>query len=196
MLFFLDDSIQADFEDPSLCDAIENLALTHREGKHILSSSRGVINGILENLTLSERTKSVLISIRNELPQYGKFNEALKRYILIVSKTEVNRSIERDNQFVLKISYDKFRDSATIQKTILLAEDIKDADFYKIVGKVYAYENNFRGVMLTAQTRGGGGSAIYTEYSRIQEDEERLCLCISDSDLEGPPCFFLKGRYS
>lgn len=191
MLLLLDDSLIDLFENNNfesiLYDSLENLSLAHREGKHILLASRLLLTKIIEANFSSEKTLGTLIAIKNRLPQYSNIITELKRYVKILPPEYSNiEFISQGVQKILQVSIDKFEDSAIVQETILLAENLTDTNLYQLMGKVYAFNKRLSNFPVRAQAFGGGGDQVVNQYGSIRTNDNRFCLCIVDSDKKSP----------
>jgi len=189
MLFLLDDGLLECLDDAADADlvrnAVEFLSLAHREGKHILTGSREILEDILAKCSLRQRDAAMLERIRNERSQYGHFHLSVNRYVRVVRRAATHIQ-ENGSQRIIYISLDKLQDSSTVQKTILLAENLLDTDLYLLFAKVYMSHARMKTLQVVAEQRGGGGSQVVTEYERIRNSQSRLCLCLVDSDKRAP----------
>jgi hypothetical protein len=108
----------------------------------------------------------------------------VKRYIEVKPCLEP-QVVEKSGQKIIEVPPRFFNDSESIQKTILLCENLDDAVFYETIAKVYLRWKRIN-AQIKCDRRGGGGSTISSEYINIQKLNERFCLCIVDSDKIAP----------
>jgi hypothetical protein len=189
MLFVLDDSLLLCLNSNSSTSLINNtielLTLAHREGKHILTGSRRVLENILTKCSLSDRALAMIGKIKNEIPQFGRFHTEVRRYAKVVY--QVTKTIEHhEDSRILYVPFDKIQDSSVIQKTILLSENYRDTILYLLFGDLFRMHARLSTICISAETRGGGGSEITTEYRNIQYHGFGLCFCLVDSDKKAP----------
>ncbi|MEC4853322.1 MAG: hypothetical protein SAJ12_20265, partial [Jaaginema sp. PMC 1079.18] len=87
---------------------------------------------------------------------------------------------------IIRLPLSYFDDSAKIQKTILLCENLNDVALYEVIAKAFLIWKERSHTQLAYDSRGGGGTSIAGEYESIQNKHERMCLCIVDSDKKSP----------
>jgi len=162
------------------------IMLSYKEGKHFISISPKNIKFLLDDEELKERPElyQILQSYNTHCKAYNLKNFEI--YFNIIIKIipegrEYNEQIGADIEYRY-IKYNKFLDSVTIQKTILLGENPSDAEIYKIISDYYQKQKNINYRCLY-EARGGGGNTVVKEYKPIHSQEERFCLCILDSDI-------------
>ena len=189
MLLILDNSLSVGLENGGgdlISTSVELLSLIHREGKHIVSGRRPVLESILSQCLLSAKAKATLKKIRNEVTQYLLLQGAVNRYMRVVYKA-TKAVEERGDQRILHVPVSQLQDSSTLQETILLAENLRDTKLYLHCGQVYKAHLRMKALRVTAETRGGGGSQVVDEFRSIAGKEPpRLCLCVVDSDKKSP----------
>ena len=160
--------------------------LAYKEGKHFISISAKNVKILLEDKELQEKPElyQILQSYNAHCKSYNLEN--FKKYFNVIIKVisngdEYNEKVESNIEYRY-IKYDKFLDSVTIQKTILLGENPSDAEIYKLISDYYQKQKhlNYR---CSYEARGGGGNTVIREYKPIFNEEERFCLCILDSDI-------------
>ena len=187
MFIELDDRLtSADLRESRIIDALENLAILLREGKHILHASLATARYFAEAAELSSRARGAYKYVQQMYSQQGSLKYELNYFITVVPAEE-SLSVKRINEWQIQLNVPivKYADTSLIQETIVLGENILDAEFYNIIAQVYLSRVGLR-LPLRMEKQLGGGSTLYQAYSEIQASESRLCICIVDSDRDAP----------
>lgn len=186
MLLILDDSIKSlDIQnDINACSAIENLLSTVFTGSHLLMATPGVLDFLYaEKNCFGLRSRAVLLEIRNKLPQYGSLLTTIQTRVNICSNI-INPIRISQNEW--NVPLQDFIDSATINKTLVLAEDSIDAEIYLFAAHHYRIVSGIKGVNIAGRADGGGGSRISKKFGLIAKSKSDLCYCLTDSDKFSP----------
>jgi len=130
--------------------------------------------------------RAIFKQVRNQIPQTKSIIEKITHHVLIVGAANSSETGMDTNTGAIRIPLDFLNDTEIIQKTILLTENLIDADFYQMVGRVYATRERLLGVRINLELRGGGGNTTANEYQNLQNASRRICLCIVDSDKKCP----------
>ncbi|MEQ9485056.1 hypothetical protein [Coleofasciculus sp. F4-SAH-05] len=165
--------------------ALEMLALAQKEGKHAVISNRPTLDKIRKCPHLSLSDRAVYNKAFNNFTKFQSYRSTVTKYIEINNQYKTQQICSDSGKTVIKIPPKFFNDSEIIQKTILLCENTHDAVLYETIAKVYLIWNNIK-IQLACEHRGGGGSTIATEYSKIKQNQNRFCLCLVDSDQFAP----------
>ncbi len=186
MLMLLDSSLESlDFQnDLNACSAIENLLGAVFSGCHILTGDPKVIDSLLQKKeSFSIRSQSVLLEIRNRLPQYGALFNRIKTRAHVCANIS-NSARVSENEW--EIPLNAFIDISKVNKALLLTEDQVDAEIYMVAAEHFRVLNKIRGVIVSGRPEGGGGSRIAKRFENIATEELDICLCITDSDRFSP----------
>ncbi|WP_198648422.1 hypothetical protein [Cyanothece sp. BG0011] len=190
MLIKIDSSVIKDIKDShswpdDLILTLENLATARREGKHSIIADLNTLKIITKCSDLSKNAKNVYNRILNDRSKFKAYLYHVSKYIEIINPCEVNKINSHSGKDIIQLPYTFFNDSETIQKSILLCENLQDTNFYKIIGKTFCKWNNIN-IKLNFESRLGGGNTIATVYDNIQNKKKRFCICIVDSDKLSP----------
>ncbi|MGK7933278.1 MAG: hypothetical protein AB4041_17860 [Microcystaceae cyanobacterium] len=172
--------------------ALENLALTMREGKHLVVAETRTLKAILNHPTFKElglNSQRIYLELFNNNDNYGTYLSYVSLYIEVIEPCLSPQKIEpkkQNDKTIIQVPVSFFQDSEMIQKTILLCENQEDTKFYEIIGRVYRTWMKFNIINFAFTPQGGGGSTIASEYESIQSRKSRFCLCIVDSDKLSP----------
>jgi len=190
MLIRIDSSIISD-EDPCSWDdetvlSLERLASARFEGKHSIIGDRETLQKISECTNLSLNARRIYNKISYKSAQFDAYLSAVTKYIEVINPCVEPKlqSINCSNKQIIRVGPHFFKDSALSQKTILLCENLSDAAFYKKIAHVFLIwrRHSIVGANIVCDYRGGGGNTIADEFIEIQNQKERICLCIVDSD--------------
>ena len=186
MLFILDSSIVNDLESGSedaMC-VLQKLANARRSGKHLIYASRGVFNALANSPNLDEITRGVYHKILSNLPTSNlkKYKEQFSLCFRIIGSQNKKDSPEKN---ILDLSVEYLSDNS-FDETIFLAENLDDIKFYKFIAKIYKYFNELKNLELNFFEICGGGDTIGNQYKSIQQQEDKFCLCLCDSDIDVP----------
>lgn len=192
MLIELHSSLQDQLKDGAVdreiaIDALDNLALGRKEGKHILFGDRITLEALLTCDLLHAKSKSIFRRVLENVPQIGEFARTVERRIEVVANNipGPTKSIEGTRE-VIRVPARYFADSMLVQPAVLLGEHRRDAEIFLIMARVYAVNNRLHGIPIEADLQGGGGSATANAYENLQRLQRRLCICIVDSDRPAP----------
>lgn len=200
MLIYLAEELGAQFAQLSQSvkfgNAMRNLALCEREGKHVLAGSYAVLTQLKRWHELSQRERAVFERCHMEIQtrlQLWKNASAL----IEVSNVEAGeiRRLDEEQQLRFVVPYGYFADSARVQKVQLIGEDIKDAKLYELAAKAYQQRFGFgrdrsevsehkKLFHLCINPRGGSGSGIPLEVE--QEAKTHMVLAVTDGDVGFP----------
>jgi hypothetical protein len=190
MLIVLDTTIEARLAElqgqQSFRAAMRNLALGYREGKHVVTAPRSLLDRLMHLATLDQPTRETFQQIKARYRDGQLLRKRVRRYILVCGGAEsIVVTTAGGPQTAIRVSYDLFDDSGWIQPSVLLAEDADDARFYELVACAYvAQEKQLSGIDIRCSKRGGGGSS--TEDQLDAAANERFTICIVDSDRDWP----------
>ena len=183
MLLLLHDTLtdQSDdfFQNSAL--AIENIAISAIEGKHILIGNRELLNRIAQFPFISRLSSASIMKCKQQLPEYARLQHLASDFIQISHDCHAHVTVS-NNQRIINLPIKSFNDSSIIQETILLGENLIDSTFFEIVAETFAFINKFGSLKLRSEKRLGGGSTTPEVYKHIQDGNNRFCLCIIDSD--------------
>ena len=166
--------------------ALENLAIARREGKHAVIANRRTFRSIKDHQDISEHARGVYSHLEDQATQILEYTSFVNTYIEL-NAFQYEITIENSHgKKIIRVPPRFFEDSESIQKTILLCEDLRDTNWYKALGEVAKIWKGTKGICIKFEPRSGGGTGIKNEYLRLQAERHRICLCILDGDLEYP----------
>jgi hypothetical protein len=172
-------------DDDDTVLALENLATARREGKHSVIANRETLKKIAQCSRLSEFSRNIYHKLYNQSTQFCSYLSAVTKYIEIVNPCYEPEVLSDSDKEIIKVPPRFFNDSESVQKTLLLCENLDDAVLYETIAKVCLRWKDMN-VPIVCEPRGGGGNTISSEYINIQKLKKRFCLCIVDSDKIAP----------
>ncbi len=186
MLLVLHDSLANALDLNTVLEALEMIALARREGKHLVFAKRDVLKSLLNCSALSKRTRQVYSKIYAQLAEMQVYLQTFTRRVEVIAlDTGLSSRLEKHCK-VISVPARYFCDSALIQKTVLLTENLDDATLYQTITQIYLKWNKLKGIAILFEAYAGGGSTTEKAYQLIQDKQERFCLCLLDSDKKSP----------
>ena len=179
------DIIQDGASDEDIA-SISNIAWAKREGKHLLTGHRNTLTKLANWDKLLPIHRAVYQNVVNQLPQDRQLIEHLPVHVRIVHSTARQSAFKLPQKPVIEVPVSYFRDTSTIQPTILLSEGADDAILYEAMGRCFQWMKHLRTLKIQTDRRLGGGSQIADQYSYLQSEGKHFCLCIADSDRTRP----------
>ncbi|MDX2354887.1 hypothetical protein [Stutzerimonas xanthomarina] len=169
----------------SVISTLELIAISYREGNHLVFAEPSItieLLGLVANR--SELATALLLRVKNKHPQTATIANNVKVKLLIGSFDSAYVE-ETKNCRIIKYPATALT-SNTVQKTIILVENLTDIKFYKWIANTILANTSCKGVSLAIEGYPGGGNTTAEAYENIKENTSRLCLCIVDSDIRAP----------
>lgn len=181
MLFILDESVlEADFSQMQMHVALTNLLLSHVNRVHLVSAKKSICLKLIDMVDLGAVEKAALQSVMRA----ATYNEQIEGYldfrVRVVFGNVPPLCAEECCIELLSLS------ESSLQKSILLAEDSKDAELYSLVANCYKRSLGFHSLGVALATTHGGGEETPNVFNRVVAEQHAPCVCITDSDLFYP----------
>ena len=192
MLYEIDESCISALctEDIDLdCVALlEQLAQDRRKCKNIIVAKRSTFEELAKMEVLSITARNIYKILGNRSSEQKLILTKTKKYCRIFFGDGESRVIhDGDHEIILLNIRGTGRKDFT-EKTIVLTENEEDAIFYKIIGHYYSKSSGLRNISIDFDQLNGGGSTTSNVIKRIIKENNRMCLCISDSDKKYKDC--------
>jgi len=162
MLFVFDTSL-TDYlfqpVPPAVLAGLDALAAGFREGKHIIAGPLPTLNALLRIENIQPNTRAALKVVRDRFPQLMALPAQYGCYAMVLPHNSggIRRTVLSGRQ-VIEVPISHFSDTSKIQKTVVLGENIKDADLAVLMAQFYRSQNRaFRSIPIRSESRGGGG---------------------------------------
>lgn len=191
MLFVIDSSLADALQDhskpdDSVIDALSNIALARRQGKHLVFGDRRTLEICAESSWLSDRARRVYTHLHNNVPQMKTYADNLVRRVEVLAEDGILESSGEPERTVIRLSASYLSDFSVLDAAVLLCENQRDTAFYEQLAQVYLHWSKLGHLRLRHDPRGGGGQTTSDEYQSVRSATNRLCLCILDSDRRIP----------
>lgn len=186
MLIEIINTADINLDDPELHPAIINVLCAYREGKHLVLSDAAFLQKITDHSALGNLTCNTARNLKSKIIEYNQLKSKLTYFCkvdLSSNSYEAEQENIKDNFFV--VGYPYFNDSANIQITKLLCEDVNDAKLYDLISNYYRLSNGLSGVDVKFEIMNGGGANTKKNFELIKYNQ-KLCLCLLDSDKSHP----------
>ncbi|MFO0761480.1 MAG: hypothetical protein U0359_33685 [Byssovorax sp.] len=191
MLIHLDASAVASvLEQPSLSErsllCIENLLRAHHGLKHVVSLRRDDARTLRRlSSRLSEPARGALDSITGKLSEIDGLRKTIPWHMEVGIGPSFDGSVAtRADRRVIRADLHHFSDFERLGRTILLGENLTDAELYDVMGRAFMAHRGFRH-RLAFERRGGGGSTLAAAFLEAAKDG-RILLAVADSDRTHP----------
>ena len=200
MLIYLQPALEAQFpqlhQEPLFLDAMRNLALSVREGKHVLAGPYPVLRALLEWTELPDQDRRVFEDCHAQIQTlHALANRTLVRVEVGAAKGIAIARQDTEAQWRFVVPYDYFADSQRIQPVRLIGENDADAVLYEHAAKVIyrqlglshgsgVIRDNPHPFVVRLNTRGGGGSQLPNELKKAAQTE--MVLGVADGDIRYP----------
>ncbi len=175
--------------DPNFIDCLEMLMLAYIEGQHLLVIAPKVAKRLSGDSRFSERTSK---SLKYYFIHSACESQTILKYFSCA--IEVVPSFFEEccyfnpinNTHIRQIKSSAFTDSANIQETVLLGENLSDAYLYEIIGDYFIKEIGLNNISVRCERLGGGGNTTHQLYEEIYKTRNKICVCFLDSDKKSP----------
>lgn len=164
----------------ALRDALSNLALAHHEGKHILSGPSALLDELANACELSERSRDIFRKIKVRHHEAKTLRESVSHFALIEARGGDIQEKPGEDQRCFRVPLEYFSDSGRVQASRLVAENRDDARVYQRAAGAFASRGELKGLAVTFQIYGGGGST--TAGSLRDHALQGPTVCVVDAD--------------
>lgn len=180
MLIWLDESVlDADLAtDHDACCGVSALFYAVYRGEHYVLGRRTTLTALALDLNLSLLTRRTIETILVNIAITGGITE----YIASRLKVKYGNldACKRIDASTVEVSL-SFLGIHGVKKTVILTENLNDARAFEHAAKQYQVATRLPG-QVTLDKSGGGGSTTPIAFKNFTKNEQRWCLCITDSD--------------
>lgn len=186
MLIELVNTEEIDLNNMGLHQSLINLFSSYREGKHLLLSNVDFLNKVAAFSSLGNITCNTAKNLASKTIEYNQLKDRLSYYCKVDFKKDgIDIAQKSEDEKFFTVGYKFFNDTAQIQITKLLCEDINDSKLYNLISKHYKACNGFTGIDIKFEICNGGGANTKYNFDMIKSSN-KLCLCLLDSDKKHP----------
>ncbi len=169
-------------------ECIDHLLCAHHECAHIVRIAPEDIDRLLKG---SPRLSPDAFAVLQRIAATAMELEGLQADLAWHLELGVGHAF--DGQFlprsgggqVIRANLHHFHPRQCVQKTVLLAEHVTDANLYFRIAEIFIVAGGLGDLRLSAERHGGGGSGFAGEYV-VYADEGRIILAIADGDQRYP----------
>ncbi len=188
MIFELHESfLEFDFStDQNVTAGIETAALAARRGHHFVFASRVVLRKLADDPNFSRAARGLFADVAAGFSFLAGYLKQFSRKCVIIPEDRPPQRGPAIGSWVVAAQHLARKNLTT---TVLLAESAVDVAMYVEAARHYGITNGHPGTTVFRTTpRGGGGAAVSNELQGIVDDQEQVCVCITDSDRYSPNC--------
>lgn len=167
-------------------NALENLAMARREGKHILFGSRACLDLLTRDVSIGEKARLTFERVYNELTTLGQLRAQTGRFVIATGGLAEPALFDKSVTKAIVLPLTFFSDSGAVQETLLLTENHTDTELLVCMAAVHGALVGLDSIPIRYVPQGGGGNTIAQHYQAYQNGNMRLCLCVVDSDRLAP----------
>ena len=175
-----------DDRDSNAIEALTMLASYRRQGKNLIFAKRPELEKLRNNEYFNPETKKIFEKIFDEMMEFKNIdNYKINKYINVVREITGERVKKINNKEECQLTLEELACSNMSNLTIIITENNKDYEFYKIIGKYYTkYKGIKSSIDINFESILGGGNTTANVLESKINDERYLCLCIVDSDIK------------
>jgi hypothetical protein len=163
----------------ALRDALSNLARAHREGKHIVSGSQGLLRALSDARELPDDVRGTFRQIKARHFEAASVRESVRCLVEIEACDGAIESVTEGARQRFRVPLSYFGDSARTQATRLVGEDSDDARIYRSAAKAYVFLHS-KDLTVRLDDYGGGGDS--TADALRDHAHRGLAICVVDAD--------------
>ncbi len=189
MLFCIESDVQDLLvKDPTPSEsshAVDLLCLSASEGKHRVTARRDILRSLSVNPALQTKSRAVLANALS----FVESDLALQRTVSVFGSVSLGgynvRAEIVNGQRIIRIPLKWIDDSLKVQATILLGENLIDAELLEKLVAVVRHIDDSLSLPIRARLQGGGGNTTAQVFEHIVQSG-RFCVCVVDSDKKAP----------
>lgn len=163
--------------------AIENILIAHGECRHVVWMPVDIIQNLINQKRLGEYSQRILYELKSFSLEARGIENAFNFHV----EVDFNNGTALENiNNKINIGYKHFINSMSLKKSMLLAENLRDAEIFSLGAEAFLFnEKLYRSYTISLENISGGGSTTYDAFVKL-EKEENFFACIIDSDLKHP----------
>lgn len=193
LVYYIDRTIYDEFSKRQMTVKekllFSDLATMFHRGKCVLLGNMQSIELLIN--VLSDPTDLIYSMVRAHYVEQRSVIESVKK-VFIITFNEDNSSnslpeilSSSENNYFLPVPV--IENCQINQSCILLAENLNDCIFYKIIANYYRIQHNLENFCISFSNELGGGNTISTVFSKCVLEDKSPTICIVDSDRTHEP---------
>lgn len=163
-------------------DIFELLAIYRRRSHNLIIANNNTLTFFANNSSLSESARGVYLYLSNRMAENKLILNSVKKICRITPRKDLPSEVMENGIEVTNIFLEELIGKDFIDKSLLLAENPDDCVFFDLIGQYYKKNHNVDKIGIGFDYINGGGSTIAECLKGIIKQNNRLCLCLSDSD--------------
>ncbi|WP_055669438.1 hypothetical protein [Desnuesiella massiliensis] len=187
MLFCIEESILDVLQDERVKDALSNLAMARKKGKHLIYASRKVLEELIRSSELDKFPRDVFLRLNSRSSKLKAYlNEFDRRIELVSDISIVQKYIDKDGKQVIKLPIYFLEELNLVTESMLILEDINDYKMYKYIVDYALAKRNLTDVKVNFNIIPGAGGGISKVFLEKIKDCKHLVISIADTDKTSP----------
>lgn len=187
MLFCIDESVLGVLKDERVKDALANLAMSRKKGKHIIYATKKVLDELSRSNELDKMQKDVFKKINSKSV---KLKSYLKEFNRRIELTAVNDKISKyKDEFgkqVVKVPIYFLEDFNLVSECMIVLEDINDYKVYKYITDYVLNRRNLTDINIDFNKIPGSGGGIKKVFEEKTKENKNTVISIADTDKTNP----------
>lgn len=188
MVIYIDKTVESHGKQYGLTDSerifFSELASAHQYGKCFLCGDLDSIEWLMSNLEGVHR--SIYLKIRNNHPQIISVFDVVDT-VLLLSYDSTPSIPDRIKSKVYALEIKNAMIANLSMCCSLVAENLEDCTFYKLIAQRYAYDAKVKGIDISFHYELGGGDTINTVFRKCIVEDKVPTLCLVDGDRKYGP---------
>lgn len=183
MIIIIKSDINIEVDTVKKARALDNILASFGECRHLVWMPRELTKSLLEFDLLSAYSKRVLHELYSFVAETKGIEQEFNFHITIDFNSP---QLLQTSEECITIGYGLLCESTSLNKSILLTENLKDAELMEISARTYlSLSGKLSACKISVDQRGGGGNTTFDSFSQLERNN-LFFLCIIDSDLKHP----------
>ncbi|WEJ74573.1 hypothetical protein [Pseudomonas sp. PSE14] len=183
MIITIKQSPNLDVDDAKKIRAIENILISHGECRHAVWMPVDIVQELLSANRFSEYAQRILYDLRSSVVETRGIEKNFSFHVEVDFSNA--KTLQPSNNKTL-IGYSHLVNATTLNKSVFLAENLRDAEIFSLGAESYLFHNQlYRSYGISLERAPGGGNTTFDYFSKLEE-ESKFFFCIIDSDLKHP----------
>jgi hypothetical protein len=186
MLFCLDESILEVLNDESVKDAIANLTMSRKKGKHLIYGTRRVLDELSKSNELDKMQKDVFAKLISKISKMKSYLKEFNRRIELVANISTIKRYSDEYGSIIQMPIQFLEDFNLVTESMLILEDINDYKLYKFITNYVLDRRNITDVNFNFSVIPGAGGGIKKVFEEKISQNNHLVVSIVDTDKTSP----------
>ena len=180
MLIWIDSSVlTADLsQDKNACSGITEIFSTAYRGEHFVLAARKTLASLAADVNLAAVTKTTIARIESNLSILGNVESQIATRVDVTYGMATRPTKTAENRWEVPLSQIGI---VGTKKSVLLTENLDDARAYEHAARQYQVSLRLGGY-IALEKAAGGGSTTSEVFENLVQQENKWCLCITDTD--------------